>query len=257
VEDDGSFYIDFEALKSSDRSAASLINAASDGVLTWEELSPFFQKTYYARRNAPVSLALLKSESDFPAGDSLFVLSVTGVMTTTTRNVAIARSSIRNALMSYRASGDRLLYPKGTVIIASHSLDDTDLEFTAMRKREDDFWDYFVYDADGLLTDSTQTDPKHLNAPTQCVGCHLGTRLFEPERSFPAAARPGPDGPRGVHVDPVLRIGSAVRYLDEHRKRSDGILGLYGTIFVSELLVSRREGTLSDVDAALLDTLGL
>jgi hypothetical protein len=88
--------------------------------------------------------------------------------------------------------------------------------------------------------------------PTKCVGCHFGTRLFEPEKSFPVAARPGPDGPRGITVQNALPTPSMVGQLDEHRKRSDQILGLYGTLLLNRLTIMGASSELSEDQAAVL-----
>ena len=89
------------------------------------------------------------------------------------------------------------------------------------------------------------------------MGCHFGDKLFEPEKSFPMRAEPGPHGPRQVYVEEDLRDEEIVRRFDEHRRRSDTVLGLYTTLFVSSLRAERRAGTLDESDAVLLDSLDL
>jgi hypothetical protein len=131
------------------------------------------------------------------------------------------------------------------------------VETTVMRKRADGYWDYFAYDASGGLASQTTTPPRALDVPTQCVGCHFGEKLFEPERSFPAEAPPGPHGPRGIYVDDALRDAEVVAFFDEHSKRSDHVLGLYGTLFIAQLRAQEAAGSLPAADAALLDDLGL
>lgn len=126
-----------------------------------------------------------------------------------------------------------------------------------MRKRADEQWDFFVYGKDGLPAAQTNTPPRPLKSPVQCVGCHFGDKLFEPAESFPARARPGPHGPRQIYVDEDLRDPVVVRYFDEHRKRSDTILGLYTTLFVSRLRNQQKAGSLTAEDAALLESIDL
>ena len=256
-EDGGHFYLDLDALTARHANAAGLQPAASDGVLTWEELSPFFRENYYDVIDAPATLADLMEESGGAEIESWFELETDGVMTSARRHARIPTSAVRSALEAYSASGNHLRYPIGTPIIVHHVIGEEIVETTAMRKRDDGYWNHFVFDGDGFLTGSTSTPPKKLAVPTQCAGCHLGKRLYEPEKRFPAEARPGPHGPRKVHVDERLRNTTVVGYLDEHRKRSDGVLGLYGTIYLSRLLASRQDGTLQPDDAALLDQLGL
>ena len=104
---------------------------------------------------------------------------------------------------------------------------------------------------------AAQALPRSLKTPTQCVGCHFGVKVFEPERSFPAAAPPGPHGPRAFYVDEALRDREPVVFFDEHTKRSDTVLGIYNTLFVARLRADRRAGALAAADARLLESLGL
>jgi hypothetical protein len=250
------FFLDLDIMQAEHAWVSELREPASDGTLTWDELSPFLSQHYYEVIDAPSSLADLLSRT---GGNNLdwMEVEVNGVMTNATRHVILPESAVRDGLENFHPNGERLLYPIGTTIVADHVLADTVAETTAMRKRLDGYWDYFVFDDAGHLASATATLPKNLTAPTQCAGCHLGKRLYEPEKSFPGSALPGPEGPRAVHVGDQHRNPAAVTFLNEHRKRSDGILGLYGTIYLAELLASREAGTISQDDAALLDKLGI
>ena len=119
-----------------------------------------------------------------------------------------------------------------------------------MLKREDGHWDFFAYGPDGTPTTETAARPRPLRVPTQCVGCHFGSKLYEPEKSFPAEAADGPHGPRVLHVDDAARKPDVVQFFDEHRKRSDHVLGLYATLLVSQLL---SEGFDSMADSMEID----
>ena len=259
-ESGGRFYLQLERLISVDGRAKMLEPAAGDGLLTWDELKPFLAETYYDLVGAPATLIDLLEASE--AGSALDVddwmeIEVEGVMTNALRHVFVPTAAVREAVDNYVTNGSEIRYPVGTTFVADHVFEGDLVETTAMRRREDGYWDYFVFGSDGRLVDSTATPPKSLAAPTQCSGCHLGTRLFEPEKSFPGVARPGPDGPRTVHVDGRHRNSTVARYLDEHRKRSDGVLGLYATVFLSELIASRQDGTIDPDDSQLLEQLGL
>ncbi len=256
LEKNGSFFLDLAVLASAHPWASELDAPASDNILTWEELSPFLRKHYYEVVNPPSSLSdFLRHESATDV--SWMELEVSGVMTAATRHILIPESAVRRGLEEYAANSQQMLYPIGTPILADHVLGDSVGETTAMRKRADGYWDFFVFDSSGQLADATTTPPKNLAVPTQCVGCHLGSKLYEPEKSFPGASRPGPDGPRTVHVSDKQEYSMVVRFLDEHRKRSDGILGLYGTVYLANLLADRADGAIKTEDAALLDKLGL
>ena len=186
-----------------------------------------------------------------------FRVELDGVMSTARRHVYVAEDALRHALRRYQQQGERLFYPVGAAIVGEHHLDGAHVETTVMRKRADGFWDFFTYGPDGALALHTQALPRSLKTPTQCVGCHFGVKLFEPERSFPGTAPPGPHGPRAFYVDDALRDRDVVVFFNEHSKRSDTILGIYNTLFVARLRADRRTGRLSDDDARLLENLGL
>ncbi len=234
-----------------------LTDANGDGTLDWDEFVAFVEATYYDARGLPRSLDALKAEAGFDPDSGWFAMEVDGVMTAARRRVFVPVAALRAALDGYRAAGDELHYPEGTVFIGEHLVADEVAETTVKRRRADGFWDFAVYDAEGRLAGATATEPRPLRAPEQCVGCHLGRRLFDPEKSFPAPAPDGPYGPRAVHAPSPLRNAEAAAFFDEHAKRSDGVLGLYATLYVSRLIADRDEGVLAPEDAALLDALGL
>ncbi len=229
-----------------------------DQMLDWDGFSRFIQDTYYQSRALPPDRAALYEATAFRPGDSSwFHVDVRGVMTTSLRRVYVKEQALRAALGAYLANGRRLVYPAGTTFIGEHWTDSTLVETTVMSKRPDGFWDFMIYGADGRLAKETNTPPKSLKAPVQCFGCHTGTKLFEPEKSFPGFAKDGPHGPRALYVGDGLRNKETVAFFDEHRKRSDMILGIYNTLFVSRMLEMRRAGALSEEDSALLNDLGL
>lgn len=270
AEDGRDFSLDlaaFEQAAGAPAVAALKRAAAREGdaeELGWDELKAFVAETYYDARGWPATLGVLREEAAWSASDSAwFRVDATGSMTTARRAVYVPKSALRAALVGYAGAGERLMYPVGTVFVGEHLGTDgeTAAEVTVMRKRADGFWDYATYGPDGRLAAATLEAPRSLATPTQCVGCHFGDRAFEPEKSFPRDARPGPHGPRGVHTDPALRrvvqeTGIAERFR-EHTKRSDTILGLYNTLFVAQLIRDRAAGDLSPGDARLLEALGV
>jgi hypothetical protein len=252
------FWLDPDALDARWRPALEAANANGDDVIDWDELVAFIDRTYAEARALPPTLDALRDEVGYAEEDpAWFTVEIDGVMTNARRHLFVPTAGIRAALTDYRANDDRLLYPVGTTIVGEHRLDGALAETTVMRKRPDGFWDFFVYGADGTLAGATDTPPRSLRSPTQCVGCHVGRKLFEPEESFPREAPPGPFGPRGIHVGPEMRNAEVTALFDEHARRSDTVLGVYNTLFVSGLLTDRAAGRLSPEDAALLDGLGL
>lgn len=252
-------YVNIDSLELHFPSASShLVDSDDNDRIDWDEFERFIEATYYPARSVPLTLAQLQQEAGFDSTDSDWMnVEIDGVMSTARRSLFVRESDLVDALENYWVNEERLLYPDATTIIGEHIVDGHRAETTVMRKRTDGFWDFMVYGANDTLASSTATPPKELRSPIQCVGCHFGNKLFEPERSFPAMAEPGPHGPRRVYVPDSLRDERVVRFFDEHRKRSDTILGLYGTLFVAKLQALNREGDLSEERQALLQSLNL
>ena len=259
IDDEGTYYADVETLDAQRPGVGvALREAAGDQRLEWEEMEAFLKATYYRARSLPPTLAAFRADVPYEGGEEAwFHVELDGVMSTARRHVYVAEEALRYALRHYRQNDDRLLYPEGTTIVGEHRLDGERIETTILLKRGDGFWDFVTYGPDGSLALETQALPQALKTPTQCVGCHFGKKLFEPERSFPALASPGPHGPRAFYVDDALRDGEVAAFFNEHRKRSDTILGIYNTLFVARLRADRRAGRLAPADAALLADLGL
>ena len=259
VEREGNYYLDAEVLSELHADLGIVLQAAHEQRrLDWDALSSFLNKTYYGVRALPSTLAELRQEVPYLDEDhTWFRVEIDGVMTAARRIVYVEKDALRAALRGYFEQNEQLIYPAGTTIIGEHHLDGVHAETTVMRKREDGYWDFFTYDETGRLAPITNTPPRNLKTPTQCVGCHFGSKQFEPERSFPGEAPPGPNGPRAIHVGNDHRDAEVVRFFQEHSKRSDTVLGIYNTLFVTQLRAQRKASTISDEDTKLLELLGL
>ncbi len=255
----GRLFVNMDSLSAHFPDAASALgDRDGNNRIDWDELEAFINRTYYEARGLPPAVdALLLDAGYSPEDPEWMSVEIDGVMSIARRRLVIHETAIRHALEGYWENEERLIYPSATTIIGRHYLNDRLAETTVMRKRDDGFWDFAVYDASGSLVPTTLTPPKELKSPVQCVGCHLGSKLFEPEKSFPAKSEPGPHGPRQIYVEDGLRDGDVVKLFDEHRKRSDTVLGLYTTLFVAQLRQQHRAGRLTAEDAALLENLGL
>ena len=235
----------------------SLSDVNSDGIIDWDELEPFLASTYYEARGFPPTLEALYNQISTPNPDSGWqAIEIDGMMVSARRHVLVKESAVQEALRNYQSNNEQIIYPVGTTFIGHHYDGDQRVETTVSQKREDNFWDFFIYDQDGRLSSATQTGPKALTAPTRCVGCHFGGKLFEPEASFPEQAPDGPFGKRGIYVEEEARNKEITALLDEHIKRSDTVLGLYGTIYLSRIAEKLESGaSLSETEAFLLESI--
>ena len=233
----------------------SLDDVNGDGIIDWDELEPFLASTYYEARSFPPTLDALYNQISHP--DSGWqAIEIDGMMVSARRRVLVKESAVQEALKNYQANNKQIIYPVGTTFIGHHYDENQRIETTISQKREDNFWDFIIYDQDGRLTSTTQTGPKELTAPTRCVGCHFGGKLFEPEASFPEEAPDGPFGKRGIYVEEEARNKEITELLDEHTKRSDTVLGLYGTIYLSRIQEKLKAGaSLSETEALILETI--
>lgn len=204
------------------------------GALSGDSLESFVEATYYAARQFPETLEQLKEVSGAWIEPAWFAVEVQGSMVSLPRRTWVQRNAIRSALEDMETLNDPVLYPAGTLFVGEHLDQDQVVETSVMQKRADGYWDYWAYDAEGNLTSRIRKEPRDLVVPTRCTGCHYGDRAFEPERSFPADARPGPAGPREVRVPPEWRNADLTARLDEHARRSDTILGLYATLYLAQ-----------------------
>lgn len=236
---------------------AALEDTNGDGAIDWDELAAMLEATYYGARALPPTVEALREQANYLEGEPVwFTVEVDGVMSAARRRIFVPTAALRSAMQAF-PSRSEIVYPAGTWIVGEHIEDGEVLETTAKHRRADGYWDFVVYGPDGQIAPSTQTEPRALRVPTQCTGCHLGQRLFDPEKSFPAAASDGPFGPRSIHVPESWRSSEATALFNEHASRDDGVLGLYATLYASRLMAQRQAGDLEAEDAALLEALGL
>ena len=251
--DDDALVLHPQALDADARAALS--DADGDGAIGWDEFEAFVEAAY--PQALPATLDAARDQAGV-ADDGWTTLEVEGsVMTHAQRRLSVPRAALEQAMDAFAASGT-LAYPTGTWILGEHlGADGAVLETTVKRRRADGHWDFGVYGADGALAPATTTEPRPLRAPLQCTGCHLGQKRYEPEKSYPAAATEGPDGPRALLVDDAVRSAQATALFQEHARRDDGVLGLYATVHAGRLMQARADGSASPDDLALLERLGL
>jgi len=226
--------------------------AGADQMLNWEEFEPMVRSAYYTVRNAPRSLDSLRQTYGEWGGPDWFVYETAGQMTAFRRRLSIRRADLLRSLEQLTSLKDPIIYEKGAAIFGEHLDAGKVVETTVMIKRSDTYWDYFAYGADGRLVGSIAKREDPLLVPTQCIGCHYGNRAFEPERSFPKDAKPGPTGERAVYVPDAWKNADLAKTLNEHAKRSDHILGLYATLYLSDVLMRSKSAEASDRELNLI-----
>lgn len=234
------------------------LDVDGDGNATRDEIREWVQATYAQARDLPPTLDALDADRNYRDG---FCTEGRGVMTQHARRVCVPEPALRSALRTFADSG-RVAYPVGTLLVGEHwdtngGGDSTLVETTVKLRRSDGFWDFMVYNESGNLAERTDAAPRALNAPTQCVGCHLGQRAFEPEASFPALAPDGAHGPQALYVPDAWRDADLVALFDEHLRRDDHVLGLYATFYAAHLRTLRAMGTLDAEGEQLLADLDL
>ena len=232
-------------------------SAGTDGVISWDEFESSVSQSYYEVRNAPKTIDDFKALHGDWNFETWFKHEVQGQMTHFRRRLAVSKVNLMSALESMNATTDPIKYPIGTAFVGEHWESGQVVEVTTMLKRRDGFWDYFAYGKDGSLISTIKKEPDPMLVPTQCVGCHFGDRLFEPERSFPSKPRPGPNGERTLFVPEQFRSAELAATLAEHAKRSDHVLGIYGTLYLSGLVQKTRAGNADEKERLLIQRLGL
>jgi len=255
---DNSYYLHLDSLRISGAKVKKpSLDSDDNGVIDWDELKLFVQKTYYSARKIPTTIDEFRKAVDYSSSKTGWeVVVVDGVMTEAQRHIYVSITALTYALSHYKQNANRLIYPVGTIFVGEHRVNRQLAETTVMRKRGDGFWDFFVYDKDGRLSHETSTPPKALKAPIQCLGCHTGSKLFNPEKSYPADSPPGPHGPRGIYGVPDPVDTHWVQMFKEHSKRSDTILGIYNTLYMERLCYNKSSDMSSEMDLSLIKSLG-
>ena len=254
----GSWWMLEPTNSSGDAHLAALYAAAgSDTELDWDELEAQVIASYYQVRQAPLHVDELANQIGDWKSEDWFSHELNGQMTTYKRRLSIRKESLLAAIDKMDALSSDVIYAVGTAIVGEHLENDVVVETTAMIKRSDNYWDYFAYGPDGQLAGKVKKEPEDLTVPTKCVGCHFGDRLFEPERSFPSESRPGPNGKRSLYVSEDYKNPTISKTISEHAKRSDHVLGLYATLFLSDLNARVRKNMATTRELEIAEKLGI
>lgn len=247
------FFLDLTILRALSPQLVSKIESRSAGrTFSADSLKVVIQHTYYQARELPQTIT--EFDAKWPMQTPL-IHEVHGPVTRYLRRISIEEKRIQDAVMNYYENGEKLYYPIGTAIKAEHVSEGQVMETTAMIKRFDGFWDFVTYDSTGLRTLSTRPNQRSLTTPTECAGCHFGRKRFEPEQSWPMDAPLAPEGVRKWYTG--TRDAQVTEFFSEHVRRSDQVLGVYATAYISDLRMQRSAGVLDSSRIALLNDLGL
>ncbi len=252
------YLLDPTRISDADTTLNRLVAAgSSDRVIDWDEFEAFVSETYYRARSAPPTIERMKQRvGDWHLTDEWSAYEVEGTMSPYRRKIWLRTANLMTAIRGMNSFSDPILYEEGTVFVGEHVANGAVVETTFMLKRADGFWDYFAYDEAGDLSTEVQKEPENMQVPVKCIGCHYGDRQFEPERSFPAQPRPGPNGPRVIFTEEANKSAQIAADLQEHARRSDTILGLYATLYLSGVSTRIRQGEATADEIDMMQRLG-
>lgn len=229
-------------------------------------MNGYMEKHYYQLTQPYPNLQALLKENPYRDNPNWMTIPVDSATFHRRRVLHISKDRIADALVSYFGNNDFLLYGKGTVIVAeSFDKRGNFVEAEVLRKRADTFWNFSVYDSSGALVPASVTfdedgerDPKTpgLHASTDCAICHRIDRLDlsgDPEAPVRSPIRAFfqrlPARTPEIHLGPEYYDHMAFTELTEaNGKRKDGVFGVYGSLFLSELAGRKRLGTLTQED---------
>ena len=246
------------------RQIASDAGSPSDVSLT--AMTAYMDEHYYQLTRPYPNLQELLKEHPYRDNPNWMAIPVDSATFHRRRVLHINKDRIADALASYFSNNDFLMYGKGTVIVAE-SLDKRGnfVEAEVLRKRGDTFWNFSVYDSGGALVPASVTfdedgepDPKTsgLRTSRDCAICHRVDRLDlsgDPEAPVRTPIRAFfqrlPARTPEIHLGPEYYDHMAFTELTEaNAKRKDGVFGVYGSLFLSELAGRKRLGTLNPED---------
>lgn len=236
--------------------------------ISMSEIAGYMHRHYYELTRPYASLQALLAEQSYRENANWLTIPVDSATFRRRRVLHINKDRIADALVSYFDHQLRLIYPEGTVIAAdSFDLKGNFVEAEVLRKRNDSFWNFAVYDHDGTLIPATiafnergEVAPNlpGFHAPGACANCHRIDRLDfsgdpEPPMSAPVQGffHRLPAHAAQIHLGPEYYNHQAFMELTEATGRQkDGVFGVYGSLLLSELVSRKRLGTLTADDRA-------
>jgi formylglycine-generating enzyme required for sulfatase activity len=236
---------------------------ASRGDISLTAMNAWMDDHYYQITQPYPTLQALLKEHPYRNNPNWMVIPVDSSTFHRRRVLHIDKDRLTEALKSYFSNNDFLIYGKGTVIVAeSFDKHGNFVEAEVLRKRGDTFWNFSVYNSRGALVlvsvafdENGEPDSKTpgLHASSDCAICHRVDRLDlsgDPEAPVRSPVRSFfqrlPARTPEIHLGPEYYDHMAFTELTEaNGKRKDGVFGVYGSLFLSELAGRKRLGTLT------------
>jgi formylglycine-generating enzyme required for sulfatase activity len=233
-----------------------------------QEIDAYMEKHYYERTHPFADLDTLRGAHAYRDNPEWLTVPIDSVTFHRRRVLRIQKDRIADALAAYFGNGNRLIYPRGTVIVAeSFDKQGRFSEAEVLTKRADTFWNFAVYDGQGRLAPQTlafneagEPEPgrKGFVVPHSCALCHRIDRLdLSGDEQAPLRA---PIRTFFQHLPArVPQIHLGVEYYDHmaftelteaNARVKDSVFGVYGSLLLSELVGRRRLNTLTPEDRA-------
>jgi sulfatase modifying factor 1 len=261
-------YVDLEQVPS--EKAAILRHIASQSSpadeISLDEMGAYMKKHYYEITRPYATLQALLHDHPYRDNPDWLTVPLDSETFHRRRVLRINKDRVADALVSYFDNNDRLIYPLGTVI-AGESFDKNGslVEEEILLKRPDTFWNFAVYNRDGaLLPTSFAFDeegavaPRNVGfrVPQDCSICHRIDRLDlsgDPQAPARVPLRAFfnflPMRVPQIQLGPEYYDHMAFTELTEsNAKLKDGVIGVYGSLLLSELASRKRLGTLTAND---------
>jgi hypothetical protein len=231
-------------------------------------MNAYMDEHYYQLTHPYPTLQALLKENPYRDNPNWMVIPVDSATFHRRRVLHINKDRITDALVSYFSNNDLLIYGEGTVIVAeSFDKGGNFVEAEVLRKRGDTFWNFSVYDSKGAIVPASvsfdedgELDPKTpgLHPSRDCAICHRIDRLdFSGDPDAPSRTpvraffQRLPARTPEIHLGPEYYDHMAFTELTEaNGKRKDGVFGVYGSLYLSELAGRKRLGTLTAEDRA-------
>jgi formylglycine-generating enzyme len=263
-------YIDLNRL--APEKAETLRRIAAPGVnggdITATAMTTWMDEHYYQLTHPYGNLQELLRENPYRDNPDWMAVPVDSATFHRRRVIHINKDRITDALVRYFSNNNFLMFGEGTVIVAeSLERDGKFVEAEVLKKRGDMFWNFSIYSKGGALipvsltfNESGDIDPRTpgLHASKDCATCHRMDRLDlsgDPEAPVKAPIRAFfqrlPARTPEIHLGPEYYDHMAFTELTEaNAKHKDGVFGVYGSLYLSELAGRKRLGTLTEKDRA-------